>query len=225
MSNMFNINSATKNFIQNEKKKEKEKQDEIERYVNQQLNVQYADNASLEEIIAKETTELQKKDKNSLRNSPIPSPEFLQDKEVEIKVNGYLNSGMISYDNIMFITILSWKITRAVLEIKPQLEEHTEIVWKKVFIKLLDRGRKIGGRRKTRVPRKYIPKRLTKKDKKKQSRELKKSRKAYKKGKYYTRKKVKECEIILADIRAPKYDQKQLKKKKRNQMDITMRKY
>ena len=52
-----------------------------------------------------------------------------------------------------------------------------------------------------------------------------KFRKAYKKGKYYTRKKEKECEIILADIRAPKYDQKQLKKKKRNQMDITMRKY
>ena len=47
---------------------------------------------------------------------------------------------------------------------------------------------KNGGRRKTRVPTRYLPKRLTKKDKRKQSRELKKSRKAYKKGKYYTRK-------------------------------------
>ena len=184
---MFNINSATKKFI----KKEKETQDEIERYIDQQLNLKDSDNESLEEIISKETTELQKKDKNSLRNSPIPSPEFLQDKELEIKINEYLNSGMISYNNIMFITILSWKITRAVLEIKPELTQHEEIVWKKVFIKLLNRGRKIGGKRKTRVPRKYIPKRLTKKDKKKQSRELKKSRKAYKKGKYYTRKKVK----------------------------------
>jgi len=41
------------------------------------------------------------------------------------------------------------------------------------------------------VPVKYIPKRLTKKDKKKIASELKKSRKAYKKGKYVTRKRVK----------------------------------
>ena len=40
------------------------------------------------------------------------------------------------------------------------------------------------------VPIKYIPKRLSKKDKKKQSRQLKKSRKLYKKGIYHTRKKV-----------------------------------
>ena len=33
----------------------------------------------------------------------------------------------------------------------------------------------------TRVPQKYVPKRLTKKDKKKQKKELKKSRRAYKK--------------------------------------------
>jgi hypothetical protein len=36
-----------------------------------------------------------------------------------------------------------------------------------------------------------VPKQLSKKDKKKQARELKKSRKAYKKGKYHTRKKMK----------------------------------
>ena len=41
------------------------------------------------------------------------------------------------------------------------------------------------------VPRRYIPKGMTKKDKKKQSNMLKKSRKLYKKGKYYTRSKVK----------------------------------
>jgi len=43
----------------------------------------------------------------------------------------------------------------------------------------------------TKVPIKYIPKRLTKKDKKKQKNELLKSRKRYKKKKYYTRKKLK----------------------------------
>lgn len=42
-----------------------------------------------------------------------------------------------------------------------------------------------------RVPIKYLPKILTRKDKKKYSRELKKSRAAYKKGKYVTRKRVK----------------------------------
>lgn len=47
-------------------------------------------------------------------------------------------------------------------------------------------------RRKTKsVPKRYIPKGLTKKDKKKQREMLKKSRKMYKKGKYYTRRKVK----------------------------------
>jgi len=41
------------------------------------------------------------------------------------------------------------------------------------------------------VPKRYIPKGLTKRDKKKQREMLKKSRKMYKKGKYLTRKKVK----------------------------------
>ena len=40
-------------------------------------------------------------------------------------------------------------------------------------------------------PKRYVPSRLTQKDKKKQKKEINKSRKAYKKGKYYTRKKVK----------------------------------
>lgn len=43
----------------------------------------------------------------------------------------------------------------------------------------------------TSVPKRYVPKQLSKKDKKKQAKELKKSRKAYKKGKYHTRKKMK----------------------------------
>jgi hypothetical protein len=41
------------------------------------------------------------------------------------------------------------------------------------------------------VPKRYIPKFLSTKDKKTQKKELKKSRSAYKKGKYITRKKVK----------------------------------
>ena len=41
------------------------------------------------------------------------------------------------------------------------------------------------------IPLKYLPKRLTKKDRKVLRKELKKSRKGYKKGKYITRKKVK----------------------------------
>ena len=39
------------------------------------------------------------------------------------------------------------------------------------------------------IPVKYAPKNLTKKDKKKAIKELRKSRKLYKKGKYHTRKK------------------------------------
>lgn len=49
---------------------------------------------------------------------------------------------------------------------------------------------KVGGRKKS-VPRRYIPRELSNKDKKKQREMLKKSRKMYKKGKYYTRKKLK----------------------------------
>lgn len=40
------------------------------------------------------------------------------------------------------------------------------------------------------VPQRYVPRNLTKKDKTKQKRELIRSRKSYKKGKYYTRKRV-----------------------------------
>ena len=43
----------------------------------------------------------------------------------------------------------------------------------------------------SRVPQHYVPKHLSKKEKKQQQKELAKSREAYKKGKYHTRKKVK----------------------------------
>ena len=41
------------------------------------------------------------------------------------------------------------------------------------------------------VPQRYVPKNLSEKDKSKLKKELLKSRRLYKKGKYYTRKKVK----------------------------------
>ena len=41
------------------------------------------------------------------------------------------------------------------------------------------------------VPRRYVPKNLTRRDKSKQAKELRKSRRDYKKGKYHTRKKIK----------------------------------
>lgn len=43
----------------------------------------------------------------------------------------------------------------------------------------------------TNVPQRYVPRNLTRRDKKKQSKELNKSRKMYKSGKYHTRKKIK----------------------------------
>ena len=46
------------------------------------------------------------------------------------------------------------------------------------------------------VPARYVPKGLSKKDRKIQKRELKKSRKMYKGKKYYTRKKVKSLEMV-----------------------------
>jgi len=48
-----------------------------------------------------------------------------------------------------------------------------------------------GGRKTKSVPMRYIPKKLTSKDKKKQREMLKKSRKMYKRGKYFTRNKLK----------------------------------
>ena len=44
--------------------------------------------------------------------------------------------------------------------------------------------------KKIKYPKKYVPKYLTKKDRKKYAKELEKSKKNYKKGKYYTRKKM-----------------------------------
>ena len=57
--------------------------------------------------------------------------------------------------------------------------------------KFIENYKKGGRKIKTSVPKRYVPKQLSKKDRKKQAKELKRSRKNYKKGKYYTRKKMK----------------------------------
>ena len=56
---------------------------------------------------------------------------------------------------------------------------------------LFPKHHKFGGKKTSLIPVKYAPKHLTKKDRKKALKELKKSRKLYKKGKYHTRKKIK----------------------------------
>ena len=75
-------------------------------------------------------------------------------------------------------------------------EQKGELITKAIVANRIQM-RRTGGKRKKRrtqkkkITQRYVPKRLTRKDRKKQIRELKKSRKQYKKGNYYTRKKVK----------------------------------
>ena len=75
-------------------------------------------------------------------------------------------------------------------------EQKGELVTKAIVANRIPM-RRTGGKNKKRrtqkkkITQRYVPKRLTRKDRKKQIRELKKSRKQYKKGNYYTRKKVK----------------------------------
>ena len=113
----------------------------------------YAD-ISISEILESRTKKLNDNNPRSLQNSPIPSPDDIE-------------NSLISKNSL----------------IRTLTDE---------FIG--NEQQNIGGRRrkrKTSVPKRYVPKQLSKKDKKKQAKELKKSRQAYKKGKYYTRKKMK----------------------------------
>lgn len=75
--------------------------------------------------------------------------------------------------------------------VKQEEEEERIIDMGEINPFLLPQPKEGGKRRKTSVPKRYVPKQLSKKDKKKQGKELKKSREAYKKGKYHTRKKMK----------------------------------
>ena len=104
-------------------------------------------------------------------------------------VNGVLVGNMAPLDAFCLFVDIAFNLGYSV----PSIEQYNKLVSKPYKIKYKKRYLK-GGRKtkkRGRVPIKYVPKRLTRKDKKKARRELKKSRKAYKMGKYYTRKKVK----------------------------------
>ena len=103
---------------------------------------------SISEILENRTEELNNNNPRSLQNSPIPSPNDIENSLIRRLTDEFIDN-----------------------------EKQNR-----------------GGRRKKRktsVPKRYVPKQLSKKDKKKQAKELKKSRRAYKKGKYHTRKKMK----------------------------------
>ena len=117
-------------------------------------------------------------------NRKLSSPQIvLENKDAVINYlieNGYggMLAGIENEDDVKEHLINSLKKDLQGLTQKQALEKIKEMFPQK-------------GGRKTSVPKRYVPKQLSKKDKKKQAKELKKSRQAYKKGKYYTRKKMK----------------------------------
>ena len=145
------------------------------------------------------TEEANKNNPFSLRNSPIPNIDDISKKlGTEEEIEEFLNSGKLTPEQVKQIRQLATKLSNEVNKLYPDLtknDDDKKKVWIESFRQVLLKGLpKTGGkkrRRKTSVPKRYVPKQLSKKDKKKQARELKKSRQAYKKGKYHTRKKMK----------------------------------
>lgn len=192
----FNVEKATASFLEQELvNKELENMD--------QDSVAQAEDFDFNTILQKRTEDAYADDRKS-PSSPIyevptiDNIKHLLDPETWKETHEYLQSGAISLEDTTQIALIATDSLKLFLQKNPNADEETKKdIWQRVFVEAIRRGRtdkkKSGGRRsrRKRVPRKYIPKRLTKKDKRKQSRELKKSRKAYKKGKYYTRKKVK----------------------------------
>jgi len=145
------------------------------------------------------TKEANKNDLFSLINSPIPNIDDISKKlGTEEDIEEFLNYSTLTPEQVKQIGQLATKLSNEVNELYPDLtknDDDKKKVWiesfRQVLLKVLP---KTGGkkrRRKTSVPKRYVPKQLSKKDKKKQARELKKSRQAYKKGKYHTRNKMK----------------------------------
>lgn len=195
----FNVEKATGTFLEQELvNKELEKMD--------QDSVARAGDFDFNTILEKETEEAYADSRRS-PSSPIyevptiDSIKGLLDPNTIKEIDEYLQSGAMTRWDIGEIAAIAHRSLARYLKEHPEHinnEEQKKDIWQRVFIAAIKKGRtdqkKSGGKRRSsrkKVPRKYIPKRLTKKDKRKQSRELKKSRKAYKKGKYYTRKKVK----------------------------------
>ena len=145
------------------------------------------------------TEEANKNNPFSLRNSPIPDIDAISGKlRTEEEINEFLNSGKLTQEEINQIRKIAWQVTNEAEKLYPNLiknDGHRKNIWIESFRQVLLKGLpKSGGRKRRKrisVPKRYVPKQLSKKDKKYQGKELKKSRKAYKKGKYYTRKKVK----------------------------------
>ena len=152
---------------------------------------------SISDELEKETEEAQRQDPGSLRNSPIPTIVDIKSRlfSTEEQINEYLNSGKITADQINKVIQMAEDMTNKIFEKYPNMKNPREEIWKESFKQILIAGMPSSGGRKRRkrisVPKRYVPKQLSKKDKKKQARELRKSRKAYKKGKYHTRKKMK----------------------------------
>lgn len=156
---------------------------------------------NISDEISKLTDEAQRKDPLSLRNSPIPNIDELSGKlKTEEEMNEFLNSGKLTKEDIDQVSKMAWQVTNEIKRLYSDKwqtinADDREKIWKESFRQVLLKGfPKSGGRKRRKrisVPKRYVPKQLSKKDKKKQAKELRKSRRAYKKGKYHTRKKMK----------------------------------
>ena len=152
---------------------------------------------NLSDILEEETDKAIRADPYSLRNSPIPNIEDISRKfKTEDEMNQFINSNL-NEDEKQQVIKIAWQVTNEIEKRYPnkiKSESDRKNIWMESVRQVLLKGMNRGGRKrrkKTSVPKRYVPKQLSKKDKKKQAKELKKSRKAYKKGKYYTRKKMK----------------------------------
>ena len=152
---------------------------------------------NLSDILEEETDKAIRADPYSLRNSPIPNIEDISRKfKTEDEMNQFINSNL-NEDEKQQVIKIAWQVTNEIEKIYPnkiKSESDRKNIWMESVRQVLLKGMNRGGRKrrkKTSVPKRYVPKQLSKKDKKKQAKELKKSRRAYKKGKYYTRKKMK----------------------------------
>lgn len=162
------------------------------------MEQEISDDFNMNDILTYETNKALTEDPRSLKNSLIPNIDDISRKfGTEKEINEFLNSGKLTKEQIDQIRKIAWKVTNEIEKTYPneiKSESDRKNIWIKSFREVLLRGFKRGGRKrrkKTSVPKRYVPKQLSKKDKKKQARELRKSRTAYKKGKYHTRKKMK----------------------------------
>ena len=158
----------------------------IDRIINLglQLNVAYIELNAIDEVIPYYyklgfrfmNVDLEEKAQNlvqSLRGAQIQDNEAEVERNLNLIIKRYY-PGYLSEKTQQQLGVLSGS------RIEPMQDQGIPMIYSLREVR--------GGKK---VPKRYIPKQLTRKDKKKQRSMLKKSRKMYKKGKYYTRKKVK----------------------------------